>query len=263
MNKINKTMALFLTLIISMSCLTLLVVKPTNAQSMTKPLTPQFVLSFVNSSYTRGSDYVQNESIVVSINNQPFTSYYVDVHSVDLYYKIRWNASSTGELWASSNNSVWVLASNCRRDENGVVLNPNAAITDVRIDFSANNYTYPLGLNPPLPDIPVGGQADFQVQALIGYFSSATFYGNSSDWSNTQTITIHETFPTTSPIPNPTPTPVPELQTWTIPLLLSLIIAAAGLLVYHKIHKHNVVPTDSCSITKNRKIINIHKLEFV
>jgi N-acetylneuraminic acid mutarotase len=38
--------------------------------------------------------------------------------------------------------------------------------------------------------------------------------------------------PTTSPTPN-----VPELQTWTIPLLLSLMLATAGLLVYHKKHK--------------------------
>ena len=38
--------------------------------------------------------------------------------------------------------------------------------------------------------------------------------------------------PTTSPTPN-----VPESQTWTIPLLLSLMLVTAGLLVYHKKHK--------------------------
>ena len=53
---------------------------------------------------------------------------------------------------------------------------------------------------------------------------------------------ISETSTSTSPTPNPTPTPtVPELQTWTIPLLLSLIIATAGLLVYHKKHKKDLV----------------------
>jgi hypothetical protein len=38
--------------------------------------------------------------------------------------------------------------------------------------------------------------------------------------------------PTTSPTPN-----VPELQTWTAPLLLGIMLVAAGLLVYHKKHK--------------------------
>jgi hypothetical protein len=42
----------------------------------------------------------------------------------------------------------------------------------------------------------------------------------------------------TTPLPNPTQTPtVPELQTWAIPLLLGLMLATAGLLVYHKKHK--------------------------
>ena len=48
-------------------------------------------------------------------------------------------------------------------------------------------------------------------------------------------ITIPETSTTTSPTPNPTPTPtVPEFSSWTIHLLLSLMVAAAGLLVYFK-----------------------------
>ena len=40
--------------------------------------------------------------------------------------------------------------------------------------------------------------------------------------------------PSTTPKPTPT---VPELQSWTIPLLLSLMLVSAGLLVYHKKHK--------------------------
>ena len=42
--------------------------------------------------------------------------------------------------------------------------------------------------------------------------------------------------PTTSPTSN-----VPELQTWTAPLLLGIMLVAARLLVYHKKHKHNSV----------------------
>lgn len=48
--------------------------------------------------------------------------------------------------------------------------------------------------------------------------------------------------PTTSPTPNPTPTSsIPELPTWTIPLLLTMALMVAGLLVYYKKHKRNLV----------------------
>jgi hypothetical protein len=92
-------------------------------------------------------------------------------------------------------------------------------------------------------NIPYGIAVDFQVQALIGYvhrypiINSEIFNGTESDWSNTQTITIPETSSSTSP--NPTPTPnVPEFSSLTILLLLSIMLATAGLLVYHKKHKH-------------------------
>ena len=43
--------------------------------------------------------------------------------------------------------------------------------------------------------------------------------------------------PTSSPTPSPS---IPEVQPWTIPLLL-IIMVAAGLLVYHKKHKHSLI----------------------
>ena len=254
MGRIGKTFALFLTLIIAMSCLTLLTIKPANAQSMTKPSIPKFALLFVNSSYSQGNDFLQNEAIVISISNQPFTSYYVDNNSVDLYYKIRWNTSSSNSQFWWGNNTVW-LASNCRRDpENGTVLNPNAKTTDIRLDFVTNNYSVPLGLTPPLPDIPVGGQVDFQVQALIGYYSGAVWYGNSwfdwsssdlssSDWSRIQTITIpaSSTSPnqtpntTTSPSSSLTRTPtVPEFPLLVILPLFAFVLSVAVVYRYRK-----------------------------
>jgi N-acetylneuraminic acid mutarotase len=40
----------------------------------------------------------------------------------------------------------------------------------------------------------------------------------------------------------PTPTPsIPELQTWTTPFLISIMLAIAGLLAYHKKHKRSFV----------------------
>ena len=51
MGKIGKTFAIFLTLIVAMSCLTLLTVKPVNAQSIPKPSVPEFTLQIADHSY--------------------------------------------------------------------------------------------------------------------------------------------------------------------------------------------------------------------
>jgi hypothetical protein len=64
-----------------------------------------------------------------------------------------------------------------------------------------------------------------------GTYLPAVAYVTSSDWSNAQTITIGEI----SASPTPTPT-VPEFPSFTIPLLLSLMVVVAGLLVYRKEH---------------------------
>ena len=105
-------------------------------------------------------------------------------------------------------------------------------------------------------NVPQGGQIDVQVQALMGHDNKYDlevefmggelikyyFEGKYTDWSNTQTVTIDKntaltitSTPTPTASPNPTPTPaVPELPSWTIPLLLTIMVGIAGLSVYHK-----------------------------
>lgn len=84
------------------------------------------------------------------------------LRTIQLTYTIKYakNTSSTttglSQFWGF-NNTVWLAS--------------NAKTTDITLNFVTNNYSVPLGLSPPLPDIPVGGQADFQVQASIGYYS--------------------------------------------------------------------------------------------
>jgi hypothetical protein len=64
--------------------------------------------------------------------------------------------------------------------------------------------------------LPAGAQVDFQVEAMVGYTSRSgeppwfpwTFYGETSGWSSTQTLTIVE-FPTPSPEPTPSSEPTP------------------------------------------------------
>jgi hypothetical protein len=58
--------------------------------------------------------------------------------------------------------------------------------------------------------LPVGAQVDFQIQAMIGYIHRDNSYwspyvleGETSSWSNTQTLTITETAPTAAPTTSP------------------------------------------------------------
>jgi hypothetical protein len=63
-----------------------------------------------------------------------------------------------------------------------------------------------------------------------GYFAPATAYDSTSGWSNTQTVTISETSPTSTPT-------VPEFSSWTILLLVTVMVTVAGLSIYFKKHK--------------------------
>jgi hypothetical protein len=107
-------------------------------------------------------------------------------------------------------------------------------------------------------DYSTNAQLDFQVKAVLNYEGQIRVYSDvydhtgfmidgyifdqESGWSNTQIITIPVSSTSVSPSPNPTPTPtVPEFLSWTIPLILSIMLVSAGLLVYHKKHKHNLV----------------------
>ncbi len=81
MDKISKTFALFLTLIIVMSCLALLIVKPAHAQTVPTPTIPQFSIKFVNASYTSTAtnaytgqsqtQLINNNSIEIIIRTSP------------------------------------------------------------------------------------------------------------------------------------------------------------------------------------------------
>jgi hypothetical protein len=127
--------------------------------------------------------------------------------------------------------------------------------------------------------IPFGGQVDFQVQALVGhksqmwviqhpfyptiggYFAPAVAYDKSSDWSNTQTITIGEsqkstpssettpTPPNFGPTASPSPEPLltPEQLGIIVGVAVVVAVMGAGLLLYFK--KRNNAKTNKHSET--------------
>jgi hypothetical protein len=204
-------------------------IKPADAQAIPKPSTPEFTLKYVDHSYYEQPTYStdpytgeqitvnnggfrKNDSIEITIKNQPFTSH-VDENgkSMQLYYGIRLKGHSEIE-WRE-------------------VPKPTSYGYVEATSFGYSTITISLVTNG-LQAVSPGGRIDFQVQALIGkdnripvlmpggesYYYQ--FTGETSGWSPTQTITVGNE--SVSPSPSPT---IPELS-WLaiVPLLLSMLI---------------------------------------
>jgi hypothetical protein len=259
MGKISKTVALLLTLTIVMLCLTLLTVESVTAQTISKPSVPEFTIRFVDNSYDvpprydydsyTGKDvlvesgyHVQNKTIELVINNRGFSSYYdTDGNRLSLYYLVQ-TKGHFGDSW-------WYINDGYYGPDNpfiGGVSELAEKVTELTFGLVGNNSTLRLHNL----DISEGGEADFRVQAFLGYyFRTVTmtmlgesyqynFIGQYSGWSPTQTIAIPETSTLTSPTPNPTPSPtVPELS-WLVIVPLLLSVFSVALVVKHRKTRH-------------------------
>ncbi len=189
-----------------------MMIKPANAQT-SKPSVPEFSLKLI--------DFSGAKAIELSIKNQPFESYQDNGQTIFLYYNVHFKLH---------NSDSWTALYYC-----GDVFPTHSTSEYIKLD-------YPLTLTSPgsssyyllkekagnyyiLSQISVNDQIDFRVQAMEGYLTSAAFTGQTSDWTNIQTITI----PATASSHDPTSTPtVPEFPTLAIlPLFIVLLIAAS------------------------------------
>jgi hypothetical protein len=246
----------------------------TDVSGIPKPSVPEFTVEYVDRSYDVPPTYeidqytgenvtvkygyhVENRSIEFTFKNQPFAPYTDSSgNNIQLYYNFRFKGNY-GEAWTyypedSNGRSVIHYGGGIQVDD--TQLYPPL--------YPASNSDYTvvllrLGLlGPPVgsQEIPDGVEVDFQAQALIGYFDRNDygyyiFTGESSDWSNTQTITIGEsqtptpspaTTPTSTSPPSTTPTPTPynEPQQTKQEVIIVAVVAAAvigaglGLLIY-------------------------------
>jgi hypothetical protein len=228
MGNINKTYALLLILIIAMSCLTLLTVKPTSAQTIPKPSAPEFTVKYVDRSYdtlptydvdqytgktviTKPSEHVDNRTIEIKIKNQPFTPFTdQNGNNINLLYNVRYKGSF-GQEWTSlfGERSEWANSGTIDpyRAYGYPTQNPDDQYTTISFTLYWNM---------------VEGEMDIQVEALVGYTTRApdparehilwtvyiyTFYGEESGWSNTQTVTLGAPVYTFSPSPSPSSDP--------------------------------------------------------
>jgi hypothetical protein len=241
-----------LTLLLLLSTLSLMIVESTLAQSTPTPAVPEFTLNVVSHPYnvpptyatstpnpytgktetiiTQPGHHVENKSVEMTIKNQLFASTLDESGNyTTLYYNFKFKGHYADE-W-----NYW----------------PRLGSGQAHAGASQTNYTvinFGLGTEELLWDIPAsGGQVDFQVQAMIGHdnkFSyienagypdhytaySYIFTGETSNWSNTQTITIL----TSSTSPSPTPS-VPEY-----PLLVILPLFAAMSLIATKFLRRKI-----------------------
>lgn len=220
-------------LIVILVASSLIIVKPSNAQAITKPSIPEFSAKYVDRSYdipptygvdqytgntiiTKAGEHIDNRTIEITIKNQPFNPFTdTNGNNIDMFYNVRFKGPF-GQNWAEMfgvERTVWYSFSN-PVDNFGYMIQTYSQNTIVEI-------TKP----------PAQGQMDIQVKALEGYTNRTTvqghifmaqvaytFFGEESEWSNTQTVTIGEastSTPNSTSPPIATPTSKPNNSTST------------------------------------------------
>ena len=230
MSSASKSLTLLLVVILVVSGL--MIVQSAFAQSIPKPSVPEFKLSYTNHVYDvpaatsqwsgepiPNSGYHYNyREVYTKVRNQPNDAY-VNENSVNngvrekLYYNVRVQnhfSNDWVELWGQSP----VYASN------GSIITGTwywgASDSEVT-NMGSISLNGPTNIIHASKDVAVGNQVDFQVKALIGYqnFEKYSFFGEESDWSETQTITFSEA--STSNIPNPLSPTTPTITLTPIP----------------------------------------------
>ena len=180
------------------SSLMALTVTSTTAQAGYKPSVPQFTVKLVDSSYdvppiyttdpytgeptTKPGYRIENNTIEITIKNQPFTPY-TDTNGITyyLYYTVQ-SKGRFGEDWQNWGSTVQI-----KNPYGGGFVSSPEYLQGSIVSGSANGYTN-------------GAQVDFRVEAIIGHyvpdspdhmFPQYWFEVDvSSGWSNVQTITI-------------------------------------------------------------------------
>jgi hypothetical protein len=237
----------------------LIVVKTAPASaSIPKPSIPEFTIKITEHSYDvspiYGIDQFTGENITIQEgrhyewNTLDFTIRNQQVPSDSrLYYNICYRGQYTNNWTELYHGDTYI------QQQSG--------------QYSTIPFLLSGSLPPPQGDIyrltiPVGAKVDFQVEAMIGgiyrisprFSSGYEFRGETSGWSNTQTVTIpaFTPSPTSPPSPDQTTDSTTEETPRTLQLeaIIGAVIAVAavvgvGLLVYFRKHQHQPPATPS------------------
>ena len=224
MARIGKYVILCLVVILTVS--SLIIVESVNAELIPKPSVPQFTVTLL-----------ENNSVQLSIKNQPFDAN--NSHNYSFVYDVR--ITNFLGNWTDLYNA-----------DDGYPYQSNSDYTNFFYKIADSPSYYPTAFTLEGKAIPTNGQVTFQVKAMIGYRDRGTFSngmmpyvfkGESSDWSNNQTITILENSSSLTPtesMPNfgPTSSPIPSYNDQTVTLALVviaiLVISVISLLLYNR-----------------------------
>ena len=205
------------------------------AQSVPKPLVPDFTLKLVSHPYdvpptyemdpytgeevlTAESYHVENKSVEITIKNQPY-SYSVNGSSAWLVYQV-------------------VVKGHY--EETGITLYWFDKYTGGNLPRQSS-FEHTV-ISVPADDYPMGGEVDFQVQAISIYETQLTVYpltissagaydvlgyaiGEFGDWSDFQTVTFEA-----SQIPSPEPFPT-TLAIASV-IVATVVLVGLSLLLY-------------------------------
>jgi hypothetical protein len=229
----------------------------TDASGIPNPSVPEFTAKYIDLSYdvppTYGVDqytgktvvkeggyHVDNRSIQFTIKNQPFTPYMdPSGNQTGLYYNFRIKGAY-GTEW----DYFPFAPSGWSTRRYGGLFGGNSTESPADLAQSNTEYTIITIQIPGVYRVPAEAKLEVQAQAIIGYMVATDymmaghayfFTGESSDWSNTQTLTIGESqTPTPSPATTPTPTApnmgptsAPTQEPALTPEQLKVIIGAA------------------------------------
>jgi hypothetical protein len=201
MGSISKGFSLFVIVVLAAS--SLIVVKPACAQvGVTNPSMPDWGVMYeaytIYVPPTYGVDPSTGKAVItqagydevyrkvwVDIQNQPFVPYNnSNGQLMQLFYDVRWKGHSDNS-WEGPPDGIWTTQLS------------GSPATGIIIGFKG--FKGSSGWMQLLDYVP-GSQIDFQVKASIGYYTTNNvFVGETSGWSNTQTITIDSRVPISTP----------------------------------------------------------------
>lgn len=234
--KVDKPVALLLITILAVS--SLITIKPALAQvGVTTPSIPAFDVTLqtyphyipptygVNPSTGKAvmtkEGYTEVEKWVrVEIGGQPFLRYNNSAGQlISLFYNVRFKGN---------HDTSWESIPHLRYEDAGTFVDSSSIGLLINIGFK--------GIKGPAEGWmellePNAAQIDFQVEALIGYYdSNDVFVGQSSGWSNTQTLTISDNSSTTTSGTSPSGnsgTPQIDFYGPTVAAVIILTVAVA------------------------------------
>ena len=246
----------------------LVVVGSVSAESGFKPSVPEFTVKVRDQSYYVPPKYrtdpytgiseliqegyvAQNGTIELSIEPQQFTQYTdSEGNIIRLYFRVAYKGHSAlgWEYYPKNDGFSGNYSQYFSASDSGSTI---TLFGFGEYEFGGEDRT--IYTHPSFGEIPAGGQIDFKVEAFVGYYTTSeyvgifglTYYriytGESSDWSEIQTLTIGEsqtsspepTIPTSpSQMPDEEPEPSEQEVILGVAVIVVVLGAGLGLLLY-------------------------------